>query len=90
MDNKLTWSLIIVNVLVFELIFSVPEAMMDKAFEALYFSSAHGFEIWRWFTSMFMHASPSHLFFNIVALYFFGRILEKELKSTQWLGIYFL
>ena len=33
MENKLTWSLIIVNVLVFELIFSMPEAMMDSAFE---------------------------------------------------------
>jgi membrane associated rhomboid family serine protease len=90
MDNKLTWSLIIVNVLVFELIFSMPEAMLDMAFEALYFSPAHFFEVWRWFTSLFMHASASHLFFNMIALYFFGRVLEEELSAPKWLGIYFL
>ena len=90
MDSKLTWSLIIVNVLVFELMFSMPEAMLDSAFEALYFSSAHIFEVWRWFTSMFVHASPSHLFFNMVALYFFGRVVEEELGAPKWLGIYFL
>ncbi len=82
--------MIIVNVLVFEIIFSMPEAMMDSAFEALYFSSAHMFEVWRWITSMFLHASPSHLFFNMVALYFFGRVLEEELSVPKWLGIYFL
>lgn len=90
MDNKLTWSLIIVNVLVFELMFSMPEAMLESAFEALHFSSAHVFEVWRWFTSMFIHASPSHLFFNMVALYFFGRVIEEELGAPKWLGIYFL
>lgn len=90
MDSKLTWSLIIVNVLVFELMFSMPEAMLDSALEALYFSSSHIFEVWRWFTSMFIHASPSHLFFNMVALYFFGRVIEEELSAPKWLGIYFL
>ncbi|MBN2330442.1 MAG: rhomboid family intramembrane serine protease [Candidatus Aenigmarchaeota archaeon] len=88
--SKLTWAMILVNVLVFELIFSMPESMLEQAFEILSFSSANFLEVWRWLTSMFVHASPSHLFFNMIALYFFGRVLEDELSTGQWLGIYFI
>ncbi len=90
MDNRLTWSLIAANVLVFELIFSMPEAMFNQAFDLLSFTGWQSLELWRWVTSMFLHANASHLFFNMLALYFFGRVLEEEVSTKQWLGIYFI
>jgi len=90
MENKLTWSLIIINVLIFELIFSMPGAMFNQAFDMLSFSGWQSLQLWRWFTSMFLHANASHLFLNMLALYFFGRVLEDELSGRQWLSIYFI
>jgi membrane associated rhomboid family serine protease len=90
MEHKLTWSLIIINVMVFELIFSMPEPLFNLTFEMLDFSFPNALQLWRWFTSMFLHANASHLFLNMLALYFFGRVLEDELSSRQWISIYFI
>ena len=89
MKYRLTWSFIIINVIVFEIIFSMPEQLMNSAFALLDFSPGKSLELWRWFTSLFLHASASHLFFNMLALYFFGRVLEDEVRPGQWLAIYF-
>ncbi|UCC91259.1 MAG: rhomboid family intramembrane serine protease, partial [Candidatus Aenigmatarchaeota archaeon] len=42
------------------------------------------------FTSLFLHASASHLFFNMLGLYFFGKVLEEEVRPKVFLLIYFL
>lgn len=34
---------------------------------------------WTLATSMFLHASPEHLLLNMIALYFFGRVVEQQL-----------
>jgi membrane associated rhomboid family serine protease len=90
MDNKLTWSLIILNVVVFEIVFSMPEAMLKSAFELFQFMPGKPLEIWRWLTSLFMHAGASHLFLNMLALYFFGSVLESQVERRHWIAIYFL
>ena len=87
--GKLTWLLLAANVAVFLLMFSMPEPMRDGVFQALSFSSGTGLEAWRWFTSLFLHISASHLFFNMVGLYFFGKIVEKQVSSRWYLGLYF-
>lgn len=86
---RVTNLLILANVVVFLLVFSMPSELMESAFSALSFSSAGVGEVWRWFTSLFMHASASHLFFNMLGLYFFGRVLEGEVKKSWFLAIYF-
>lgn len=88
--GRLSWYLIIINIIVFELIFSMPEPMMEGAIEVLAFSSPYFFQIWRFITSLFVHASASHLFFNMLGLYFFGGVLEKELDPKKFLLVYFL
>ena len=88
--GKLTWALIGINVAVFLLVFSMPEEMMNSAFGLLSFSWGTKFEAWRLLTSMFMHASASHLFFNMIGLYFFGKILEDEVNPSWFLAIYFI
>lgn len=88
--GRLTWVLILTNVIVFELVFSMPEELMKQTFDLFAFSSPYFFQIWRLFTSLFMHASASHLFFNMLGLYFFGKVLEDEIKPKDFVLIYFL
>ncbi len=89
--GRLTWTLIVINVVVFLLVFSLPSELFDLVFELFSFSWEGKFDIWRWFTSMFLHASASHLFFNMLGLYFFGKILEEEEMSAKlFLSIYLI
>lgn len=45
----------------------------------------HSYQI---FTYMFLHGGVSHLFFNMFALWMFGRTLEYELGSPRFLTYY--
>ncbi|MEG1949964.1 MAG: rhomboid family intramembrane serine protease [Odoribacter sp.] len=45
---------------------------------------------WQYVTHMFMHGSISHLFFNMFALFMFGRILESVWGSRRFLIFYFV
>jgi len=94
MENKLTWILITANILVFLLVFSLQAAGQEEAFKWIFdifsFSWATKFEVWRWLTSLFLHVSASHLFFNMLGLYFFGKILEGEVKKQWFIAIYFV
>ena len=90
MEHKITWSLIIINIVVFELVFSMPGSLLDQTFDTLDFSRENSLQPWRWVTSLFLHVNASHIFFNMLALYFFGRVLEDQLSGRQWLSIYFV
>ncbi len=53
------------------------------------FESKHYY--WQPFTSMFIHASWSHLFMNMAVLFQFGILLERELDAKwRYLLIYFV
>jgi membrane associated rhomboid family serine protease len=67
----------------------MPQELMDQAFSLLSFSWATKFEVWRWVTSLFLHASASHLFFNMLGLYFFGKDLEENSNKARFLSVYF-
>ncbi|UCD03304.1 MAG: rhomboid family intramembrane serine protease [Candidatus Aenigmatarchaeota archaeon] len=88
--GRVTNLLIIANVAVFLLVFSMPEQLLQATFDTFDFSAAKMLEAWRWVTTMFLHGSASHLFFNMIALYFFGRVLESDIGSRKFLLIYFL
>jgi len=47
-----------------------------------------GLQVWRFFTYMFLHAGLGHLFFNMLALFFFGPMIERHLGSRRFLGFY--
>lgn len=47
-------------------------------------------EPWRFITSMFLHASPEHLIFNMFALFMFGSYLESIVGGRRFVTIYFL
>jgi len=46
------------------------------------------FKPWQIVTSMFLHGGVSHLLFNMVALWMFGRVLERVLGKQRFLIFY--
>jgi membrane associated rhomboid family serine protease len=48
---------------------------------------AHG-DWWRLFTSAFLHYGPFHLIMNMLALYWFGSLLEQRIGSGRFLLLY--
>jgi membrane associated rhomboid family serine protease len=47
-------------------------------------------EIWRFVTFQFIHANADHLIFNMIALFFFGPMVEGYLTSRLFLPFYLL
>lgn len=90
MENKITLSLIIASVAVFLLIFSAPQSTLQLVFNSFSFSSGTMPEFWRILTSLFLHANATHLFFNMLGIFFFGRIVEKEVPAAWFISIYFI
>lgn len=45
-------------------------------------------EIWRFLTFQFLHASPMHLLLNMMGLYFFGGLVEQYLGSYRYAAFY--
>ena len=84
-----TKNLLIINVLCFfaSLAFASHGIDFDKMF-GLHFFLASGFRPWQLFTYMFMHASWQHLFFNMFAVWMFGRIIEQTMGRNRFLFYY--
>jgi membrane associated rhomboid family serine protease len=49
-----------------------------------------GGQFWRFLTFQFLHAGLGHIFFNMLALYFFGPMIESYLGSRRFLAFYLL
>jgi len=45
---------------------------------------------WRFLTSIFLHANFAHLFYNMLALFFFGLYLERLVTQKIYLTIFFI
>lgn len=54
----------------------------------LYYPESEHFRPWQLVTYMFMHSGVSHLFFNMFALWMFGRTLEYTFGSKRFLFYY--
>lgn len=87
-------NLIIINVLVFLIAqlfesrgLSVNGASFDDLF-ALHYWQSSKFRWWQLFTHLFMHANITHIFFNMFALWMFGRILENLWGPKRFLIFY--
>jgi membrane associated rhomboid family serine protease len=56
----------------------------------LHFFKASTFGIWQLVTYMFLHEGFQHIFFNMFAVWMFGRIMEVEWGSKRFLIFYLL
>ena len=88
-------NLLIINLLVF-----MATSLLHKSghapgagdyivgYGALYWFENPLFHAWQFITYMFIHANFEHIFFNMFALWMFGRTLEEELGSRRFLTYY--
>ena len=84
---KLTISIIIMNVVCFFI------TTNDELFFLLAQTNSRiieQYEVWRLFTSMFIHADYLHLFMNMFALLLYGSLVENVFKKYEYLIIYFV
>ena len=92
--NKLpsvTKNLLAINVLMFLATIVMERQGTDLAgLLGLHFFEASDFAPYQFVTYMFMHSDISHLFFNMLALYMFGGLLEKTWGSKRFLIFYFV
>jgi membrane associated rhomboid family serine protease len=88
-DWSITNWLIGINVAIF--ILDVMSNYLLRAWG--YFSidtAIRGLQVWRLVTMQFLHHDPRHIFFNMVALFFFGPIVEQMLGARRYLAFYLI
>ncbi len=83
-------NLLIINVLFFmaDNVLSQRGVDLTQLFGLYFFGMEGYFHIWQPVTYMFMHGSLSHIFFNMFALWMFGRILEAVWGGRRFLTYY--
>lgn len=84
-----TKNLLIINVLLFlgSVVAQSYGINLDRLL-GLHFVLADDFHFYQLFTYMFMHGGFSHLFFNMFAVWMFGRILEQVWGPKRFLTFY--
>ena len=82
------YSLILVGICVVVFVLQLLFPVIENNF-ALYSSRVFS-EPWLLVTSIFLHGSFQHLFFNMFALGLFGFIVENIIGSKKFIQIYFL
>ena len=80
-------NLIIINVLVYMATALLPVGDRIMEYCALSLGTPF-FHTYQFITYMFLHANFEHIFFNMFALWMFGRTLEYELGSQRFLTFY--
>ncbi|MBO4590101.1 MAG: rhomboid family intramembrane serine protease [Bacteroidaceae bacterium] len=87
---EVTKNLLIVNVLVFlaSYVASTRYNVDLNSILGLHFFGSEKFRLYQFFTYMFMHSTFEHLFFNMFAVWMFGRILENVWGPGRFLFYY--
>ena len=86
-----TKNLLIINVLVFLATIVAQSYHLDLArYLGLHFFLADDFNVAQLITYMFMHGGFTHLFFNMFAVFMFGRILESVWGTKRFIIYYFV
>ena len=78
--------LIAANVVAFLVTWSVPLLHARLELIPIYVPT----QPWRLVTYMFLHGSPLHIIFNMLALFFLGPRLEARLGGPRFLALYFV
>ena len=88
-STPVTLHLIIINVvmLIADNVFRSKGINLTQLL-GLHYYDAPNYHVWQSFTYMFMHANFTHLFFNMFAVWMFGRILEHVWGEKRFLFYY--
>lgn len=85
----MTKNLLVINLIIFAVMALSP--LMDakmQTYAALHYFSSPGFRPWQLVSYMFVHANFMHLLFNMLALYFFGPLIERVMGRDRFLLFY--
>lgn len=88
---------VIKNLLIINILFFVAQIAIKRAYPdiditdylGLHFPGARSFAIYQIVTYMFLHADFWHLFFNMFALWMFGKPIEERFGGKRFLIYYF-
>jgi len=92
---KLTYFFILICLIVFVAEIFLKYYYGEEFLDFIFYE--HGFSFlnilkgrfWVFLTSVFLHATPEHLVLNLIALYFFGKVIEQELGRKKFLIAFF-
>lgn len=84
---------VVKNLLIINIIFFIAQSMLPFGKEmtnmlGLHYWGSEGFRLYQLITYMFLHGGMEHLFFNMFALWMFGKLLESEIGSRRFLIFY--
>lgn len=80
--------LIIINVLIYFGYYGLAQSGVSLPNLAVYFPGTDNFRPYQLVSHMFMHGSTSHLFFNMLMLFFMGPIVEQRLGKKKFITMY--
>ncbi|MEM7815514.1 MAG: rhomboid family intramembrane serine protease [Candidatus Aenigmatarchaeota archaeon] len=83
---RITVAIIILNIVAF-----AAQVLFEPWFTEIFAltpTSALNGSWWQFFTYMFMHADPLHIFLNMFALFMFGVVMERALGWKKYLFLY--
>jgi membrane associated rhomboid family serine protease len=84
-------NLIIINVLLMVATWVLQGIGIDLVeYLGLYYPGSEKFRMHQFFTHMFMHGGLTHIFFNMFALWMFGRVLESVWGPRRFLLYYLI
>lgn len=86
---------VVKNLLIINIIFFVATYILRNVFDmeqwlAVYYFNSPQFRLWQIISYMFMHGNIGHIFFNMLALFMFGPILEYTTGSKRFFNLYFI
>ena len=82
--------ILIINIAIF-LLANMPGNRIDVAgLLGMHLPGARDFAIYQYVTHMFTHVDVMHVFFNLFAVFMFGRVLEQVWGSRRFLFYYFV
>jgi rhomboid protease GluP len=89
-ESRLTLSILTINIILF---FIVNISNYSEIFYLMILINENvinRLEVWRLFTSMFIHADYTHLLSNMFGLILFGSYVEQVFQKSHYLLIYFV
>jgi membrane associated rhomboid family serine protease len=86
---SVTKNILLINGIIWLSAWIFPERVFDlTGVFGLHYIQARDFQLYQLVTSMFVQEEFSHLFFNMFALFMFGRIVEETWGSKHFLFYY--
>ncbi len=89
-NAKITIFLIFLNILFFVVFLLNSDTELYLLFVQINYNILQRLEIWRLFTSMFLHGDLIHLISNLFGLVLFGAYIENVVSKVEYLLIYLI